>query len=299
MERSSLSVAMVITCEPLVHPSERDSILCGDVQYTFTHHLPLSLCSCYDSQVRTPCTPASFTLLSQASVLRYIARRRLHERTMRRARLMVRVFKWRRRTQESRAWSLASRHGDRALLLRMVRDWRASVVEEMVEASDLAERGEVFFENILIKTHLRAWVRFMGPPRARWAIEDGKADEWWRSRTRETLFRRWRDNTTRLITRRKRMAELLLFVLPVDYQNSARQRPKVESAVTFHRRRAQRKAWEAFINLNIELADLRRRYKVTQAPGCCFIRGEITSLSGYRSSTAQAGPQPSLAKRKS
>lgn len=191
---------------------------------------------------------------------------------MRRARLLLHVFKWRRRTQESRAWSLASRHGGRTLLLRLVRDWRAAVVEEMVEASDLAERGEVFFENVLVKTHLKAWVRFMGPPRARWAIEDGKADEWWRSRTRENLFRRWRDNTRKIITRRKKMVELLLFVLPLGYRNSARQKPKVESAVTFHRRRALRKAWKAFINLNVELADLRQRFKVTKAPGS-FMQG--------------------------
>ena len=95
-----------------------------------------------------------------------MARTTLAARGMRRARLLLSVFKWRRRTKEARAWTLAARHWDRNLLVRTVRDWRASCVEEMLDAGDLAERGEVFFENMVLSTHLRAWKRFVAPLRA-------------------------------------------------------------------------------------------------------------------------------------
>lgn len=180
---------------------------------------------------------------------------------------MLGMFKLRRRTQESRAWTLAARHGDRVLLLRVVRDWRTSVVEEIIEASDVAERGEVFFENALMKTHLRAWIRFVAPRRAKTALAEVKADELWRKKTRDVLFRRWRDNVWRIAWRRAKMAELFLFLVPLEFHNSSFQRPKVVSAETFHRRRLLRKSWEAFVSLNAELADLRRRFKVNNSCG--------------------------------
>lgn len=195
--------------------------------------------------------------------LRFISRRKLHDRSMRRARLMLSVFKWRRRAKEARAWSRAVRHGNRALLVRTVRDWRASAVEDIIEASDLAERGELFFDHMLMKTHLRAWVRFTTPLWAKKGLAEGKADEFWCERTRKALFRRWHDNVRQIARRRAKMAELMLFVLPVEFRNSSRQRPGVESAVKFHRRRVLRKAWEAFVNLNEQLADLQRRLKVS------------------------------------
>ncbi|CAM9869994.1 unnamed protein product, partial [Laminaria digitata] len=193
---------------------------------------------------------------------RFISRRKLHDRSMRRARLMLSVFKWRRRTKEARAWSRALRHGNRVLLVQTVRDWRASAVEDIIEASDLAERGELFFDQMLMKTHLRAWVRFTAPLWAKKGLAEGKADKFWCERTREAMFRRWRENARRIARRRARMAELMLFVLPVEFRNSSRQRPRVESAVKFHRRRVLRKAWGAFVNLNVELADLQRRFKL-------------------------------------
>lgn len=199
-------------------------------------------------------------------VLRHMARKKLATRGMRRARLLLCVFKWRRRTIEARSWTLAARHGDRHLLARTVRDWRASCVEDMMEASDLAERGEVFFENMVLSTHLRAWKRFVAPLQARRVAAEGRADSCWRARTRESLFRRWRGNVQRAKARRARwVAEVLLCVLPVEFRNSARQRPRVENAVTFHRRRALRKAWFAFLSLNEELADLQRRFGVSPA----------------------------------
>lgn len=195
--------------------------------------------------------------------MRYMARKALHARAMRRARLMLAVFKWRRRATEARSWTLAARHGDRRLLVRTVRDWRAACVEDMVKASDLAERGEVFFESMVLGTHLRAWIRFVAPLRARRAAAEVRADACWRARTRASLFRRWRDNLRRDKSRRARwVAEVLLSVLPVEFRNSERQRPGVESAVTFHRRRALRKAWCAFLSLNEELAELQRRFAV-------------------------------------
>ncbi|CAM9479432.1 unnamed protein product, partial [Hapterophycus canaliculatus] len=207
-------------------------------------------------------TSAALTI-QQSWVMRYMARKALHARAMRRARLMLAVFKWRRRTKESCSWTLAVRHGDRCLLVRTVRDWRASCVEDMVEASDLAERGEIFFENMVLRTHLRAWIRFVAPLRMRRAAAEVRADTCWRARTRESLFRRWRDNLRRAKSRRARwVAEVLLFVLPVEFRNSGRQRPGVESAVMFHRRRALRKAWLAFLSLNEELAELQRRFAV-------------------------------------
>lgn len=193
-----------------------------------------------------------------------MARKKLHERAMRRARLLLSVFKWRRRTTEAGTWGLAKRHGDRRLLLRTVRDWRASCVEDILEASELAERGEVFFENMVLSTHLRAWKRFVAPLRARRVAAEQRADLCWRARTRDSLFRRWRGNVRRVRARRARwVAEVLLSVLPVEFRNSARQRPVVESAVTFHRRRALRKAWVAFLSLNEELAELQRRFGVS------------------------------------
>lgn len=183
---------------------------------------------------------------------------------MRRARLLLCVFKWRLCTKEARSWALATRHGDRHLLARTVRDWRASCVEDMLEAGDLAERGEVFFENMVLSTHLRAWKRFVAPLQARRVAAEGRADSCWCARTRESLFRRWRRNVEWAKSRRARwVAEVLLSVLPVEFRNSARQRPGVQSAVTFHRRRALRKAWIAFLSLNEELAGLQRRFAVS------------------------------------
>ena len=199
--------------------------------------------------------------------LRFISRRKLHDRSMRRARLMLSVFKWRRRTNEARAWLRAVRHGNRVLLVRTVRDWRASAVEHIIETSDLAERGELFFDHILMKTHLRAWIRYTTPLWAKRGLAEGKADEFWCERTRKVLFRRWRDNVRQITRRRARMTELMLFVLPVEFRNSMRQRPRVERAVKFHRRRVLRKAWEAFVNLNDQLADLQRRCKVIVTMG--------------------------------
>lgn len=196
-------------------------------------------------------------------VLRFISRRKLHDRSMRRARLMLSVFKWRRRKTEAHAWSRAVRHGNRVLLVRTVRDWRASAVEDIIEASDLAERGELFFDHMLMKTHLHAWMRFTSPLWAKKGVAEGKADAFWCERTRKALFRRWHDNARQIARRRAKMAELMLFVLPVEFQNSSRQKPKVENAVRLHRRKVLRKAWEVFVNLNIELADLRRRAKVS------------------------------------
>eukprot|EP00903_Cladosiphon_okamuranus_P009107 g8702.t2 len=204
-------------------------------------------------------TEAALTI--QLWVLGYVARQKLATRGMRRARLLLSVFKWRRRTREARSWTLAACHGDRHLLARTVRDWRASCVEEILEASDLAERGEVFFENMVLSTHLRAWKWFVAPLQARRVAAEGRADSCWRARTRESLFRRWRRNVQRAKSRRARwVAEVLLSVLPVEFRNSTRQRSGVESAVTFHRRRALRKAWVAFLSLNKELADLQRRF---------------------------------------
>lgn len=193
-----------------------------------------------------------------------MARKKLAARGLRRARLLLCLFKWRRRTREARSWTFAARHGDRRLLARTVRDWRASCVEDKLEASDLAERGEVFFEHMVLSTHLRAWKRFVAPLRSRRVTAEGRADSCWRARTRESLFLRWRRNVQRAKSRRARwVAEVLLCVLPVEFRNSARQRPGVESAVTFHRRRALRKAWLAFLSLNEELADLQRRFGVS------------------------------------
>lgn len=192
----------------------------------------------------------------------FIARRKHRERAMRRARLMLRVSQWRRRTQELCTWNVAVSHGDRALLLRVLVDWRASVVEEIADASELAERGEEFFENALMKTHLRAWIRFAAPLRTRTVFAERKAEQWWREKTRENLFRRWKKKLRQRTTLRTRMVGVLLFILPAEFRNSSRQRPGVESAITFHRRRALRKAWGAFVGLNVELADLRRRFEV-------------------------------------
>ncbi|CAM9337704.1 unnamed protein product [Ectocarpus fasciculatus] len=201
-------------------------------------------------------------LTIQLWVLRNMARKILAARAMRRARLMISVFKWRRRTREARSWNLAAHHGDRKLKARTVRDWRASCVEDMADASDLAERGEVFFERMVLSTHLRAWIRFVAPLRARRVASEGRADACWRARTRESLFRRWRGNIRRIKSRRARwVSEVLLTVLPVEMRNSSRQRPGVESAVMFHRRRALRKAWWAFLSLNEELANLQQRFR--------------------------------------
>lgn len=217
-------------------------------------------------------------------VLRHMARKKLAARGMRRARLLLCVFKWRRRTREARSWTLAARHGDRRLLVRTVRDWRTSCVEDMLDASDLAERGEVFFENMILSTHLRAWKRFVAPLRARRVAAEGRADSCWRTRTRESLFRRWRRNVQRGKSRRKRwVAEVLLSVLPVEFRNSARQRPRVESAVSFHRRRALRKAWWAFVSLNEEIAELQRRFGVSSRGflGCAYnINQQISPIVG-------------------
>ncbi|CAM9116310.1 unnamed protein product [Ectocarpus sp. 4 AP-2014] len=198
----------------------------------------------------------------QLWVLRYMARKILAARAMRRARLMISVFKWRRRTREARSWNLAAHHGDRKLKARTVRYWRASCVEDMADASDLAERGEVFFEHMVLSTHLRAWIRFVAPLRARRVAAEGRADACWRARTRESLFRRWRGNVRRIKSRQARwVGEVLLTVLPVEMRNSSRQRPGVESAVMFHRRRTLRKAWWAFLSLNEELANLQQRFR--------------------------------------
>lgn len=209
-------------------------------------------------------------------MLRHIARKRLAARAMRRARLMLSVFKWCRRTREARSWTLAERHGDRNLLIRTVRDWRASCVEDMVEASDLAERGEIFFENMVLSTHLRAWIRFVAPLRARRVAAEGRADACWRVRTRDSRFRRWRGNVQRIKSRRARwVSEVLLSVLPVEFRNSARQRPGVESAVMFHRRRVLRKAWWAFLSLNEEMAELQRCFRVSCVSTCGLGVGAI------------------------
>lgn len=154
-------------------------------------------------------------------------------------------------------------------MLQVIRDWRASVEEEMVEASELAEHGEVFFERILMKTYFQAWLSFMAPMRAKEALGEIKADEWWCDKTREILFRRWRDRVRRITARRAKMIELQLFILPVEFQNSSRQRPTVERVVMFHRRRVLRKAWDVFVNLNAELADLQRRLKVSDTLTVC------------------------------
>lgn len=194
--------------------------------------------------------------------MRYIARRRLHHRSVRRARLMLSVFKWRCRAQESITWRRATQHGDRALMLRIIRDWRVSIVEEMVDASDLAERGEVFFEHMLMKTYLRGWVKFIAPARAKAAVENGRVDKWWRRRRRETLFGLWKHNVRRINARRAKSIEVLLFMLPLEFENSTPQIQRGKRAIMFHRRHAQLKAWEVFVGLNAELADLRRRFKV-------------------------------------
>lgn len=195
-----------------------------------------------------------------------MARKILAARAMRRARLMISMFKWRRRTRQARSWNLAAHHGDRKLKARTVRDWRASCVEDMADASDLAERGEVFFEHMVLSTHLRAWIRFVAPLRARRVAAEGRADACWRARTKESLFRRWRGNVRRIKSRQARwVGEVLLTVLPVEMRNSSRQRPGVESAVMFHRRRTLRKAWWAFLSLNEELANLQQRFRVSSS----------------------------------
>lgn len=192
----------------------------------------------------------------------YLAIRRAHHRAMRRARLMISVFKWRRRTLESITWRRAARHGDRALLLRMVRDWRASVVEEIADAIELAERGELFFEHMLMKMCFRGWVRYMNPFMAKAAVERDRADKWRRERQRESLFRLWRSNVRRIVMRREKSIAALLFMLPLEFENSSPQKARARIALVYHRRCAQTKAWEAFISLNADLVDLRRRYKV-------------------------------------
>lgn len=173
------------------------------------------------------------------------------------------VFKWRRRARESVTWHLAARHGDRALLLRLVRDWRNSVVEEIADASELAERGEVFFEHMLMKTYLRGWVRFMEPSQAKAAVANRKVDEWFRQRRRESLFRLWKAHSRAAAKRRAKIIQILLFMLPLEFENSSRQKERGRIALVHHRRRALARAWEAFASLNTELADLRRRSKVT------------------------------------
>lgn len=193
----------------------------------------------------------------------YVARCRLHHRAMRRARLMISVAKWRRRARELATWHLAARHGDRTLLLRLVRDWRASVVEEIADASELAERGEVFFEHMLMKTYLRGWLRFMEPTRAEEARAYGKADEWWREKQRERLFRLWQQKSRAIAKRRAKSIAVLLFMLPLKFENSLPQKNRAHIALVHHRRRAQTKAWEAFISLNADLANLRHRLKVS------------------------------------
>ena len=175
---------------------------------------------------------------------------------------MLRVFKWHKRTQEILVWKSASRHGDRVLLRHVVRNWRVSVVKKLADSSDLVGRAERFFELTLMRTHLRAWGRFRSPSRAEEELKGVRAYEWWCERSRAALFRQWRDNIRKNITRRLKMVEMLLFILPIEFQNSSRQKPKVECAVTFHRRRALRKAWTAFLGLKTELMELQQRFKV-------------------------------------
>lgn len=213
----------------------------------------------------------------------YLAVCRAHHRAMRRARLMISIFKWRRRTRESITWRRAARHGDRTLLLRLVRDWRASVIEEIADAIELAERGELFFEHMLMKMCFRGWVRYMNPFVAKAAVECDKADNWRRERQRESLFRLWRSNAHRIARRRAKSIAVLLFMLPLEFENSSPQKARARIALVHHRRCAQTKAWEAFISLNADLADLRRRYKVSLSSrtranieeGRCQFKGHI------------------------
>lgn len=192
----------------------------------------------------------------------FLVRQRLSERFKRRPRLMLSVFKWRRRTKEALQWKLASHHGDRTLLLRVVWGWRALVVEELIAASDLIERGDMLLKQASMRTHFRAWVRFMAPARVKESAEDTRARDWWCERTRRTLFHRWRDNARKIARRRSKMIEIMIFILPTEFQNSSRQRPKVECALMFHRRRALGKAWKAFLGLKAELVELQRRFMV-------------------------------------
>lgn len=177
-------------------------------------------------------------------------------------RLKLSVFKWRRRTKESLQWKLASHHGDRALLLRVVSGWRALVVEELIAASDHTERRGLLLKQASMRTHFRAWARFMAPVRAKKSEENARAYDWWGERTRKTLFHRWRDNAKKISERRAKMIEIMFAILPTEFQNSSRQRPKVECALMFHRRRALETAWKAFLCLKAELAELHRRFMV-------------------------------------
>lgn len=201
---------------------------------------------------------------------------------------MLSVFKWRRRTKEARAWTLATRHGNRTLLVRVIKDWRASAVEEMIDASDLAERGEILLEHMLMRTHLRAWIIFVAPLRASRALAENRAMEQWRERTKDVLFRRWRNNVLRIVERRARMIDLRQRLLPLEWWNSLRERPKVESAVTFHRRRVLRKAWVGFVNLNVELADIQRRYKVSVMVTVCERTARTVVVVRFKASVQQS-----------
>lgn len=210
----------------------------------------------------TQCCLVDVRPMIQLLVLRYVARRRLHHRCMRRARVMLSFFKWHRRAQESITCRRAEQHANRKLMLRLIQEWRMFALDEILDSGALAERGEVFFEHALMKTHLNAWIRFMAPSRAKEASGSARAEEWRRNKCREVLFIRWRDNVRKIARRRAKSTELLIFMLPLGFENSSPQKLRANKALGFHRRNSQMKAWEAFIALDSDLADLRRRSKV-------------------------------------
>lgn len=205
---------------------------------------------------------SNLCLAGQSWVMMYAARCRLRRLAARRACLMFTVFKWRKRTKESITWRRVARAADNKILLCIIGQWRTATISEIANTRALMARGNDHYKNLLRKKHFQAWIRFMSPAQSKAASRNAEVDRWRRLKCKEILFKRWRDNTRRMVRRRIKSIEVLMFMLPLEFGNSLRQRERAARALAFHRRREQTKAWEAFLSLNTELSDLRRRSKV-------------------------------------
>ncbi|CAM9103157.1 unnamed protein product, partial [Choristocarpus tenellus] len=205
----------------------------------------------------------------QGLVMRCVASRRLHYLEMRRPRLLLSLSKWRKRTIEANIWDKACRHSDRTTAVCAIRDWRLNTAKEMIESSELGEKAVVFFEHHLVSSCLRAWKRYLEPTKMIEATGQAKAEAWRREHLRASLFHLWKGNTKETKQRREASIRAVVFQLPLHYENSMRQQVASRRAIRYHARHVKAHAWEAFLSLNIELADLHKRmkqYKVWHRP---------------------------------